>query len=273
MNLEVDSRYRQPTTVNGTVSTDELYHYKVAIDTPTFRTIELKAAVVPRTFYTVVSGWNAAFQFSWNSTDFVATVAEGYYDATTLAAALAAAMNTAASTTGIAVTYLSLTNKFQFGATGATLIIYNQATGYGAGIFPYPGAGVLYGIPDTSADITILTGNTSTMANQANLSDPKYLYLDVDIGIAQMSEGIVDTRERHSFVVDMDVEPMYYVTQYVNTHYPQCERSDGKKLRNLHIRWSANLFATSTDSGGVTTDYEYPLSFNGIPHTLTFRVA
>jgi len=104
-------------------------------------TYALARAVIPVSFYTVNNSNNSVY-FTENSNEVVATIANGFYTDTTLAAAVATAMTTASSGTNTYTTTLSQTTEkmvvtastttFEFTFGTNTLNSANQVMGFSA---------------------------------------------------------------------------------------------------------------------------------------------
>lgn len=275
MKFAVDSRRRDAFLEDGvTPGTVENYIYQIFGPVPAFKCLRLVNAVVPNTFYTVISGYNSRFEFQYAGT-FAADVAEGTYTPAEYAVALAAAMNTAATAGGdITVTYSASTNKFTFGVTAVNLTIMDNGLNGGfAGTAPQPAVRRLIGrgIAGTS---TITAPGTLEMDSMADFNGPMKLYLTVFSGASSLSTGVWDTQGQHDFQVEMvNSEFLDYAYMNEQSDYRQGVKNDRQQVIRLRITWDTDIpILEGTDSLGAVTSFPYPLDFQNIDHWLLFAI-
>jgi hypothetical protein len=273
MKLLVNSEAREVTlSSNNQTSTDIKYNYLLHEDTGQLRCLKLVNALVPRSMYAIVPGWSQRFEFLVVASAEFVTLPEGTYDAATLATELSGLLNGVAA--GFTVTYNEKTNKLTFvNATGGAVTINNQVDGNDATVFPDPGVSTILGLGADS--VVIANGTSFTAPNMVNMSAPNYLYLGVSSGSVNNNNGIRDWYTRRQFMLTFGETPFMGIKEMsINSEFDQCERVDNQAFRRILVEWTSGIPQVEVNNtSGDTLVKEYPLTFNGIPHTLLFQAS
>jgi hypothetical protein len=270
MKVLIDSAARDAVlNVTSAASTNEKYNYTLNEETGQVRCMKLLHALVPRSFYAVVAGWSQRFEWDEASTARAVNLPEGTYDGATLATELSALVS--AVTAGFTVTYDEYTNKLTFvNASGGNITIPDQITGLFAGTYPEPGVATVLGLSGSSGVIS--NGSSYTAPNMVDMSQPRFLFVSITAGSANSSKNVFDWYNRRQFMIPFGETPYLGFKDFnVNSEWPQCDLVDGQIFRRFLVEWKhgiANIDVTET--GGGTLTRFYPLSFNGVPHSMTF---
>ena len=271
MKVFIDSNARDPVlNVTNQASTTVKYNYTLNEETGQVRCMKLVHAMVPRTFYAVVPGWSQRFEWDEAGTARAVNLPEGTYDGATLATELSALVS--AVTAGFTVTYNEYNNKLTFvNASGGNITIPDQVVGLFSGAWPEPGVRTVLGLSGTSG--TIATASSYEAPNMVDMSQPRFLFVSISAGSANSSKNIYDWYNRRQYMIPFGDTPyLAYKDFPVNSEFPQCDLVDGQIFKRFLIEWRHGIpNVTTEDSGGVTLVRRYPLSFNGVPHSLCFQ--
>ena len=275
MKLLVDSQARLPRlSSNNVLSSQIKYNYQFVEDTGNVRCMRLKTALVPRSFYAVVAGWSQRFEYvEGASTARFVNLPEGTYDAQTLATELSALLT--AVTAGFTVTYDDKTNKLTFvNATGGNISFPDPTVGLTT-TAPDPATVDVLGLGNPGTTTVIGNGTSFTAPNMVNMSVPSYLFLTVSSGSVNNSSGIRDWYTRRQYMIPFGETPYLGIKeQAVNSQFEQCERIDNQVFRTVLVEWTTGIPDVQVEtSAGTESIKGYPLSFNGVDHTLVFETS
>lgn len=237
-----------------------------------FRCVRLLQVTLPVSFYNVVDGWNNELQFTWGGTPTVDTIviAGGQYEPQELVDALNAQLDAATSTSGVyrfvvpSNFYIYRRLRFENGDATNNFIIHDQVTAAAGQGVPTRGIRALLGL---TGERTVAPSGNVTFNCLADFRGPTALYLDIDVGSVQISSGIINWQNRHSFLVPI-LAPFGETAYFADMKdYKQGERADNAALSQVRVTWRAAIpDYTAFTSAGTPVTVSYPLDFGCIPH-------
>lgn len=247
--LVIDSAKRDNPSVEG----PEDYFITVFSPVKNIVSIGLEAALVPKSNYPVLGGFNSILDFTDGGGASQAQLPLQNYSGAQLATALEDALNLAGAQV-YTVSYDEQTNKLTASA-GIAFVIGPQTT--------EPAVEELLGFTGTTA-----SAGSHTSDCFVNTSYPNHLFLDVDLGTSQgFAEGVWDTENAYTFVVPFggaNFNEFEYYTK--NSVFQQVDATSDLTAHKIRIRWR------SSDPLAQTLPPNLGWGFNCVDHTLVFDV-
>jgi len=247
--LVIDSRLRD----SGTV---EDYTYELQSPIRNVTGVTLLSAVLAKSSYDVITGFNDTIDFNYNGAGpHTAVLTSQNYTGTQLATAVAAALNTGASTADFACTFDSQTGRLTVTTTTNNFTMGPQTT--------TPQAQLLLGFTNTGASAMTFTGT-----NMINTSYPLYLLCDIDFGTSQgFGESTWCKENSYTMVVPFgsaDRDEFEYFTP--DQGFRQSQGVSDQNMQKIRIRLRAPDTANGTQAPPAN------FSLNNVDHLLVFQI-
>lgn len=247
--IVIDSRLRD----SGTC---EDYEYSFSSPIRNVAGVTLLAALLPKSSYNVITGFNDTINFDYNGAGpFTAVLDSQNYSGAQLAAALVAGMNSAASTSDFAGTYDSQANTITLTTSSNNFDIDAQTT--------TPQFEKLSGFTNTASGVMTFTGE-----NMVNTSWPLYVLLDLDFSTSQgFGESTRLKNNTYTMVVPFGSagsnEFEYYTQDMV--------AAQGQKLTDVNImKVRVRLRPPDTSDSDAAPPANW--SLNNVDHILVFGI-
>lgn len=247
--LVLDSRFRDSGTVDD---------YIITIFSPVkeIRGLQLQQAIMPKSSYPVITGFNDTLDFDYNSAGpFTAVLVSQNYSGAQLATSLKALMDAATSTTDFTVTYSAQTKKITIVTVLQTFDILAQTT--------TPGIVELLGFTTASSGV-----NTDTSDELVNTSYPLYLHLDIDLFLSQgFGDSTWSKHNSHSFVIPYgDANFCDFENFTRDSGFQMIQSASFANARQIRVRLRPPGISTANDAAPSNW------SLQGVDHILVFRI-
>ena len=245
----IDSRKRQGVfQSNGT--TDKLpnstsrvdYVWKTSRNINKIQSMILKHVQVPK-HPTVITSYNDTFRFTEDTgaghIEFLATIPQGYYTASTLASALGTAMTTISAGSNIyTASWDSTTNKMTVTDTGGGAENYPWAVDFSEDRTEIiKRTAYLFGASIETAGAEQTSPDNFTLPYEAQMNSPRYYTLSIEVGNNGAASTLTDTRQ-FSFVIPAESSRLYEViTETENGDFRQSEPVTNGYTNEFRVKW------------------------------------
>lgn len=234
--IKINSVYR-------TSGTPEEYDFTLYRPIKQGSRLRLLEAVVPKTMYPVIAGYNDTVDCNLGAGATTVTLTA---NRTYSGVQLASELDTAMTLTAGDWTFDPTTNKLSCSSAASVTVLAQTTT---------PATAELIGASRT----TSTTADPFTLPNQVDLSYPRYLELHVEIA-EYKGHAIGDNRDRYAFIVPFATAEFGEIeTWQWQDSYAQVDTMPDVHHEVLHITWK------------LPND-EATLSFNGVEHQLLFDI-
>jgi len=248
--IVIDSRLRDFGTV-------EEYQYTFSSPVRNVQGVTLLAAVLPKSSYQVITGFNDTVDFNYNSAGpHQAVLISGNYTGATLATEVARAMDADAGVSVFTGAYSTATGRITITSSAAAFTMGAQST--------TPQVIQLLGFTNNGTGATSYTG-----ANMVNTSWPLYLLLDVDFSSAQGSGDATRAKNNtYTMVVPYGASSTGQFEYYTKDNVaPQGSRLVDANIQTVHVRFRP----PDTSEGNPAPPANW--SMNNVDHVLVFGIS
>lgn len=251
--LLIDSRLR----TSGSV---EDYYIDIFTPIRDIRAIQLEAAIIPRSSYEVITGFNDTVNINYGGTSVAGVLTGGrnYLTGSDLATELASALNTATTTSAFTGTYSDNTGKITLTSSGSTFTIEAPTL--------TPNAAYVIGTDATNGSAG--PGSTWTGDYPVNLSWPLYVKVDIDMMESQgFGESTFSKWTSSSFVVP------YGTSKF--GEYEYFTKDQGfQAIQSVSFGNAQKIRVKITPPETTSSDRTLPSgwSLNNIDHILVFSI-